>query len=96
MTELEVLIPAYNEERRLADAIDAWARPLRRRSGDGVIDSQNGIPFPTPLVLRGSTPIVQLIHHVRQDQFAAHFPKPTARFGQFLENQASRGRRSEV
>ncbi|MCY1141847.1 glycosyltransferase [Actinoplanes sp. Pm04-4] len=57
---------------------------------DGVIDSQNGIPFFTPLALSGRTPIALLIHHVHQDQFLVHFPKPAARVGQFLENQGSR------
>ncbi|MEV4345035.1 glycosyltransferase [Actinoplanes sp. NPDC049596] len=62
---------------------------LNRRSIDGVIDSQNGIPFFTPLAVRRSTPIALLIHHVHQDQFLVHFPQPAARVGQFLENQAS-------
>ena len=62
---------------------------LHRRSIDGVIDSQNGIPFFTPLAVRRRTPIALLIHHVHQDQFAVHFPRPAARLGQFLENQAS-------
>ncbi|GAA3936444.1 glycosyltransferase family 4 protein [Actinoplanes auranticolor] len=62
---------------------------LHRRSIDGVIDSQNGIPFFTPLVLRRNTPVALVIHHVHQDQFEVHFPKPAARLGQFLENQAS-------
>ncbi|WP_051807146.1 glycosyltransferase family 4 protein [Actinoplanes subtropicus] len=67
-----------------------WWLLRHRRSVDGVIDSQNGIPFFTPLALRRRTPVVQLIHHVHQDQFEVHFPKPIARLGQFLENQASR------
>jgi glycosyltransferase involved in cell wall biosynthesis len=62
---------------------------LHRRSIDAVIDSQNGIPFFTPLALRRGTPVALLIHHVHQDQFEVHFPKPAARIGQFLENQAS-------
>ncbi|AGZ38545.1 group 1 glycosyl transferase [Actinoplanes friuliensis DSM 7358] len=62
---------------------------LHRRTIDGVIDSQNGIPFFTPLALRRRTPVALLIHHVHQDQFLVHFPQPAARVGQFLENQAS-------
>ncbi|MEU4245031.1 glycosyltransferase [Actinoplanes sp. NPDC026619] len=62
---------------------------LHRRTIDGVIDSQNGIPFFTPLALHRRTPIALLIHHVHQDQFLVHFPGPAARVGQFLENQAS-------
>ncbi|WP_045745230.1 glycosyltransferase family 4 protein [Actinoplanes rectilineatus] len=67
----------------------AWL--ARHRAGiDGIIDSQNGIPFFTPLAIRRRTPIALLIHHVHQDQFAVHFPAPVARIGRFLENQASR------
>ncbi|MFF4159761.1 glycosyltransferase [Streptomyces sp. NPDC001678] len=60
-----------------------------RRSVDAVIDSQNGIPFFTPLVLRRRTPVVLLIHHVHQGQFALWFPRPIAGFGRWLEGRGS-------
>ncbi|MCQ8772049.1 glycosyltransferase family 4 protein [Streptomyces telluris] len=60
-----------------------------RRSVAGVIDSQNGIPFFTPLALRRRTPVVLLIHHVHQGQFALWFPRPVAGFGRWLEGRGS-------
>ncbi|MDT0451074.1 glycosyltransferase [Streptomyces hesseae] len=60
-----------------------------RRSVAAVIDSQNGIPFFTPLVLRRRTPVVLLIHHVHQGQFALWFPRPVAGFGRWLEGRGS-------
>lgn len=60
-----------------------------RRSVDAVIDSQNGIPFFTPLVVRRRTPVVLLIHHVHQGQFALWFPRPVAGFGRWLEGRGS-------
>jgi len=62
---------------------------LHRRSVDGVIDSMNGIPFLSPLTLRRRTPIVRVIHHVHQEQFDVWFPKPIARFGQFMEKRVA-------
>ena len=56
-----------------------WWLFLHRRSIDGIIDSQNGIPFFTPLAVHRRTPIALLIHHVHQDQFEVHFPRPAAR-----------------
>ncbi|MDH6574470.1 glycosyltransferase [Kitasatospora sp. MAP5-34] len=65
-----------------------WLLAHRRRV-DGVIDSQNGIPFFTPLVLRRRTPVVLLIHHVHQSQFALWFPGPIAALGRWLEDRGS-------
>jgi glycosyltransferase involved in cell wall biosynthesis/4-amino-4-deoxy-L-arabinose transferase-like glycosyltransferase len=70
---------------------------LHRARVDGVIDSQNGIPFFAPLALRRRTAVVLLIHHVHQDQFAVWFPGPAAALGRWLENRGSRlvyGRRA--
>lgn len=61
-----------------------------RRHVDGIIDSQNGIPFFTPLVMSRRTPIAMLIHHVHQEQFTMYFPPPMAKFGRWLERTASR------
>ncbi|MGW7007054.1 glycosyltransferase, partial [Streptomyces sp. NPDC054933] len=63
---------------------------FHRARVDGVIDSQNGIPFFTPLALRRRTPIVLLIHHVHQDQFGVWFPGPMAALGRWLEDRGSR------
>ena len=36
---------------------------------DVVVDCQNGIPFFSPLFAGADVPIVQVVHHVHQDQF---------------------------
>ena len=63
---------------------------LKGRTFDGVIDCQNGIPFFSPLFLPRSTPIVQVVHHVHQDQFATRFASPLAAVGRFLEKDVAR------
>jgi glycosyltransferase involved in cell wall biosynthesis len=66
---------------------------------DGVIDSQNGIPFFAPLVVRRRFPVVLLIHHVHQRQFDAYFSWPMRSIGRWLEKSATGfvyGRRSIV
>jgi glycosyltransferase involved in cell wall biosynthesis len=67
----------------------AWLLFNRRRI-EGVIDSQNGIPFFSPLALRRTTPVVLLLHHIHQEQFAKYFPAPVAALGRWLEGPASR------
>jgi hypothetical protein len=57
---------------------------------DGVIDCQNGIPFFAPLFLPREMPIVQLIHHVHQDQFRTRFSAPMAALGRFLEGAGAK------
>lgn len=63
---------------------------VHRLSVEAVIDTQNGIPFFSPLVLRRRTPITMLVHHVHQDQFAMYFARPIARIGRWLEKSASK------
>jgi len=58
-----------------------WYRKYIR----GVIDSQNGIPFFTPLVVRRKTPVLMLLHHIHADQFPLYFPPAAAKIGQWLE-----------
>ncbi len=70
-------------------AVLAWLLRNRRRV-DAVIDCQNGIPFFTPLVVPRATPVVCLIHHVHQDQFATYFRWPMDRVGRWLEGPVSR------
>lgn len=57
---------------------------------DAVLDCQNGIPFFAPLFVRRRTPVVQVVHHVHQEQFAVHFGKPMAVVGRFLEGPVSK------
>ncbi|WP_165069782.1 glycosyltransferase family 4 protein [Marisediminicola senii] len=76
-----------------------WWLLRHRRQVGAVIDSQNGIPFFTPLAVPAGTPAVMLLHHVHQEQFAGYFPAPVAALGRFLESTASRhvyGRRAVV
>ncbi|MET7426487.1 glycosyltransferase family 4 protein [Dactylosporangium sp. NPDC005555] len=66
---------------------------------DGVIDSQNGIPFFSPLAVGRRVPVVLLIHHVHQRQFAEYFGWPMRWVGRWLEKTATGlvyGRRSIV
>lgn len=63
---------------------------LHRRRVDAVIDCQNGIPFFAPLVLPRRTPVVQVIHHVHQEQFDVFFGAKAAAFGRFLEGPVTR------
>ena len=61
-----------------------------RRSVGGVIDSQNGIPFFSPLVLGRRTPVVLLVHHVHQDLFTRALRPLAARLARWLEGPVSR------
>jgi len=61
-----------------------------RRHVEGIIDSQNGIPFFTPLAVPAKTPVLMLIHHVHQDQFALYFPPLVATAGRWLERSGAR------
>lgn len=65
---------------------------LLRTNGqfDAVVDCQNGIPFFSPLFLRGDIPIVQLVHHVHQEQFRTRFSPPMAAVGRFLESSGAK------
>ncbi len=52
---------------------------------DIVIDSENGIPFFTPLFVK--EPIIGLIHHVHQEVFRGNLILPLALLGKFLEGR---------
>jgi glycosyltransferase involved in cell wall biosynthesis len=67
-------------------------RLLRRRfrTVDHVVDCQNGIPFFSPLFLPSRAQIIQIVHHVHQDQFATRFGPALAAVGRFLEGSAAR------
>lgn len=68
-----------------------------RRDGpfDAVVDTQNGVPFFSPLQTR--TPSVILVHHVHREQWPVVFRPASARAGWFIESQVAprvnRGRR---
>ncbi|MFG2042823.1 glycosyltransferase family 4 protein [Dactylosporangium sp. NPDC048998] len=60
-----------------------------RKHIDGVLDSQNGIPFFSPLVVGRRLPVLLLIHHVHQRQFAEYFGWPMRWIGRWLEKTAT-------
>ncbi|MGO9027895.1 MAG: glycosyltransferase family 4 protein [Acidimicrobiales bacterium] len=61
-----------------------------RKQIRGVIDSQNGIPFFTPLAVQRRTPVLMLLHHIHQDQFSLYFSPLMTRVGRWLEKRGSR------
>ena len=63
---------------------------LHRSRIIGVIDSQNGIPFFSPAAIRPKTPVLMLLHHIHQDQFALYFSPFMAGVGRWLERYGSR------
>jgi glycosyltransferase involved in cell wall biosynthesis len=64
---------------------------LRHRSSVGaVIDSQNGVPFFSPLVVVAHTPVVLLVHHVHQDLFTRALHPLAARLARWLEGPVTR------
>ena len=62
-----------------------WHVLRHSRDYDVVIDSQNGVPFWSPLVAR--TPVLNLVHHVHKDQWASIFGPRLGRFGWLLESR---------
>ena len=79
---------------RAGSTLSVYARAAVRlvRSGhryDAIVDCQNGIPFFSPLFTRGSVPVVQVVHHVHQDQFATRFSPAGAAAGRFLERHVA-------
>ena len=51
---------------------------------DIVVDSENGVPFFTPIYI--GIPKVLLIHHIHQEVFREHLPFPFSNLAQFLES----------
>lgn len=56
-----------------------------RTKFDVVIDSENGIPFFTPLFTR--KPVILLIHHVHQEVFIEQMKFPLSYIGRFIEGK---------
>ncbi|MCO1660266.1 glycosyltransferase family 4 protein [Pseudonocardia humida] len=65
---------------------------LRRKVGpvDHVVDCQNGIPFFSPLFVGAGVPVVQVVHHIHQEQFSTRFGPVMAAVGRFMEGPVSR------
>ena len=79
---------------RAGSTLGVYARTALRLARDGsrydvILDCQNGIPFFAPVFTRGSVPVVQVVHHVHQDQFATRFSPQMARVGRLLEGPAA-------
>lgn len=103
VTWLTAAVPGQPEHERLdgmhiiraGGALTVYPRTaarggLARGHFDAVVDCQNGIPFFAPLFAGARTPVVQLVHHVHQDQFSTHFPAPVAALGRWLEGPVAR------
>jgi glycosyltransferase involved in cell wall biosynthesis len=80
---------------RAGGALSVYPRAVRRlqrlrREIDAVVDCQNGVPFFSPLVVSRGLPVVQVVHHVHQDQFATRFAPPLAQIGKLLEGPVAR------
>lgn len=61
---------------------------VHRSSIDAMVDPACGLPSFSPLVVRRRTPVLLVVHHVHQEQFATRFPAPVAAFGRWLERVA--------
>jgi glycosyltransferase involved in cell wall biosynthesis len=56
-----------------------------RKNYDVIVDSENGIPFFTPLF--STKPIILLIHHVHQEIFIEYMKFPFSHFARFIEGR---------
>jgi len=56
-----------------------------RRHFDVIIDSENGVPFFSPLY--SGKPVISLVHHIHQEVFRRHLKFPLAQIAQFLEGK---------
>lgn len=61
------------------------AQLTRRHRADVVVDVQNGVPYLSPLVRRA--PVVNLVHHVHQEQWPVLFPARVAAAGWWMESR---------
>jgi glycosyltransferase involved in cell wall biosynthesis len=62
-----------------------WVCVRRFSRADLIIDSENGIPYFSPLWHRG--PSLCLVHHVHTDQWATRFPRPLASVAREAEHR---------
>ncbi|MET8001546.1 glycosyltransferase family 4 protein [Nonomuraea glycinis] len=63
---------------------------FHRRQFHAVIDTMNGIPFFSPVVVSRRTHVLCLVHHVHDRQFAAFLPRWLAVLGCFVEGPVAR------
>lgn len=70
-------------------AVLAWLL-VHRSSFDAVIDSMNGIPFFSPLVVSRRARVILLVHHVHGRQFSVYFGGFLAALGRALEGPIAR------
>ncbi|WP_406831029.1 glycosyltransferase family 4 protein [Pedococcus sp. KACC 23699] len=69
-------------------ALQALRRDERAHGAfDGIVDTQNGIPFFSSWWTR--TPVVVLVHHVHREQWPVVFGPVAARVGWFIESQVA-------
>lgn len=68
----------------LAGMHHAWKH---RKDYDAILDVQNGVPFWAPLVTR--TPVINITHHVHEDQWPVIFGPKLAKLGWFLESKVA-------
>jgi glycosyltransferase involved in cell wall biosynthesis len=81
--------------RRRGDRLSVYAAALRQLRSDAradgpfdvVVDTQNGVPFFTPLQTR--TPSVVLVHHVHREQWPVVFGPVQSRVGWFVESRVA-------
>ena len=70
----------YSQYLRAPFVHHRWAR-----DADLLIDTENGIPYFSPL-WRRSGPVLAMVYHVHRDQWALRFPAPVAAVGRFAES----------
>ncbi|GAB4007382.1 glycosyltransferase [Nocardioides ultimimeridianus] len=63
---------------------------LHRWRVDAVIDLAGSIPAYAPLFVPRSRPVLLVVHHVHQQQFATHFRYPLSLVGQWMERVVMR------
>ncbi|MEJ2868906.1 glycosyltransferase family 4 protein [Actinomycetospora sp. OC33-EN08] len=83
------------EIRRAGGTMGVYLRTAARllrggRRYDAVVDCQNGIPFFSPVFTRNAVPVVQVVHHVHQDQFSTRFSAGGALVGRLLEGRVAK------
>jgi glycosyltransferase involved in cell wall biosynthesis len=77
---------------RAGSRFGVYARALahlarHRTDYDLVLDVQNGVPFWSPLLAR--VPVVNIVHHVHQDQWPMVLGRALGAFGWFLESRVA-------
>jgi len=58
-----------------------------RKKYDIIVESENGVPFFTPLF--SNLPKILIVHHIHQEVFAEYLSKPLAKLALFIESQVT-------